>query len=1094
MKRFFARLIGRVSQVYTKLFPEVLKKRTWWPVFVVGVLLIIVVCVVPAHAGIIEGVLETLADAFARLLIELAKLCIFLAIFFLRAFVTLASYNNYIDVSVVKLGWVMVRDVANMFFIVGLLVIAFATILGLESYEWKKGVMKIILMAILINFSNLIAQLIIDVAHIFTITFLNAVSATAGGNLISLFQMDKILSMVSGAPDALGATRDVASLTLFAGAVLAFVFALLAALTIGAYLVVMIARIVVLWALIILSPLAFMLYAVPKGEEYAHEWWSEFSKHVIVAPVMVFFLWLAFATFGTGQIITEIQSDPNVIQINATGEADTVGKQSVSILEISTWENLASFLLGIAFLWVGIKKTEESGATGSHLVGSAIDYTKNVATIATGYAAGRWLVGGAVGKAKEQGKNLVGGMANRFPVVGGAAFKEYGAAIKSTYQKKGLLGVATLGKKSGLGGYESMIRRSETAKKLEENGELKMFGKKMKFPKPLAWLIARTVEPAGRSGKRAHDWEEGAERIHEVMEESYSTSGSRAGQAKLTATLKLKDVEHRAHLKAEAKVAERMKENKLAIDELEKIAEHEAHKDPEFHKKIEALEHEKEALDLEEKALKDRSEKEWRNQEGISKSAVLSEDQQKARDKHFNDVFVETNEAEVKELAQRKKDYTTKEKKVSHEEHELIEKKILPKLMGDKAVLAEVKSKVLEEMTKGFTGSKKKDAQKKLEKIMDRDGGIQKRIIDGKESHDIHKTSYAEKAKTEEANKPLRRATEKAEAEARDDILAAQGLPIRFAQAVDAKHEKEEQEERAGLNFRELTEQTGKLASTIKELRDKAKVEGVKPSIDPNALKALGTTLVVAMKRGYEFESMAMYKALSAIGFKEKINADNMQGQQRKLLSAILGRVVSEEDVKKSEGGANGILQREFVNVVGPDAAQAFLKELDAGIKASVKEGGVDMTGLLDDSNLKNGRIVFRLRDETQISGFKEARKYWAEEVDLPKLLGLGNIINQSNEGITLRKVGVDGSRGDIKSDSTIDEQAVEQMATVFASFKKNTRLHNRAVVDLKNLFETDAAAFERVIEKLGGKTSEAGKALADQVKGIRDTEKEASE
>ena len=399
MKRFFVRLHGRVSQAYNTFFPATLKKRTWWPVFLVGVLLIAVVAVVPAHAALVEDILNFAARTLASLLIELAKLCIFLTIFFLRAFITFASYNNFIDVSVVKLGWVMVRDVANMFFIVGLLVIAFATILGFESYEWKHGLVHIVLMAILINFSNLIAQLIIDVAHIFTITFLNAVSATAGGNLITLFQMDKVLALASGSPDALGQTKDVASLTLFAGAVLAFIFALLAALSIGAYLVVMIFRIVYLWALIVLSPLAFMLHAVPKGEDYAHEWWHEFNKQVIVAPIMVFFLWLAFATLGTGQIITEIQSGENVIQINSSGEQE----QTVSILEISTWENFASFLLGIGFLWVGIKKTEETGAAGSHLVGGAIDWTKNVATIATGYAAGRWLVG----KTAEHGSGLM---------------------------------------------------------------------------------------------------------------------------------------------------------------------------------------------------------------------------------------------------------------------------------------------------------------------------------------------------------------------------------------------------------------------------------------------------------------------------------------------------------------------------------------------------------------------------------------------------------------------------------------------------------------------------------------------------------------
>ncbi len=506
MRRFFALVHTGVSQAYIKLFPNTLKKRTWWPIFVVGVILISAMAVGITHAQFgLESLLNGLVELIATILIELAKLCIFLTIFFLRAFITLASYNNFIDVSVVKLGWVMVRDVANLFFIVGLLVIAFATILGFESYEWKHGLVKIVLMAILINFSNLIAQLVIDVAHIFTITFLNAVSATAGGNLITLFQMDKILALAAGAPNTLGETREVASLTLFAGGALAFIFALLAALTVGAYLVVMIFRIVMLWALIVLSPFAFMLYAVPKGEDYAHEWWSEFSKHVIVAPIMVFFLWLAFATLGTGQIITEIQDDPNVIQLDSTGEE----KQSVTVLEISTWENFASFLLGIGFLWVGIKKTEETGATGAGLVGGAIDFTKNVATIATGYAAGRWLVGAAGEKIKSD-----------FPIIGAKSIERKAAVVKGA-----------------IGKYKSKVDMARDAKVQDWEKGLKgawdkrdlagifKFGAKR-------FLLGSVIASSKKKDAVAETWEEMAHLADEEHEARISNSGTFGGAGK----------------------------------------------------------------------------------------------------------------------------------------------------------------------------------------------------------------------------------------------------------------------------------------------------------------------------------------------------------------------------------------------------------------------------------------------------------------------------------------------------------------------------------------------------------------------------------
>jgi len=50
-----------------------------------------------------------------------------------RVLVYVASIQNFINVAAVSLGWSMIRDLANMFFIVILLIIAFATISGAIS-------------------------------------------------------------------------------------------------------------------------------------------------------------------------------------------------------------------------------------------------------------------------------------------------------------------------------------------------------------------------------------------------------------------------------------------------------------------------------------------------------------------------------------------------------------------------------------------------------------------------------------------------------------------------------------------------------------------------------------------------------------------------------------------------------------------------------------------------------------------------------------------------------------------------------------------------------------------------------------------------
>ena len=54
------------------------------------------------------------------------------------------SYNNFLDSHAVTIGWPMVRDVSNMFFVVFLLIIAFSTILNISSYQYKNTLAKFI--------------------------------------------------------------------------------------------------------------------------------------------------------------------------------------------------------------------------------------------------------------------------------------------------------------------------------------------------------------------------------------------------------------------------------------------------------------------------------------------------------------------------------------------------------------------------------------------------------------------------------------------------------------------------------------------------------------------------------------------------------------------------------------------------------------------------------------------------------------------------------------------------------------------------------------------------------------------------------------
>ncbi len=392
--------------------------------FVVAVLF---VWVKPAHAYEAGIIASGFLKAFAQIFFFLARLAVQISIFALGFFIKLAEYNGYIDTDTVKVGWALVRDVANMFFVVVLLMIAFGTILGLENYQWNKTLIKFILAAVFINFSNLICGLIIDFAHVFTITFVNAISATAGGNLISMFNLDSVMSMLkSKSPDA---TKGLEA-ELFIASVTSFIFAAILAATMIAYAIIMVARVLVLWVLIILSPLAFILQVIPQTQEYAKQWWQKFGKQVVVAPFMVFFLWLAFATLTSGEVAKQFIPDSgNISDVAKVGQIDTteLGSEgmSLSLTEVSTWENMSEFFIAIGLLIVGLGVVQQTGAVGASVAGSAMNFGKKVATIATGYAAGRWAVGKTWQRAKFAGRKV----AMTAPIIGGRNWVRLGQKI-----------------------------------------------------------------------------------------------------------------------------------------------------------------------------------------------------------------------------------------------------------------------------------------------------------------------------------------------------------------------------------------------------------------------------------------------------------------------------------------------------------------------------------------------------------------------------------------------------------------------------------------------------------------------------------------
>ena len=169
---------------------------------------------------------------------------------------------------------------------------------------------------------------------------------------------------------------------------------------------IMVARLVMLWILIVLSPLAFLLNVLPQTQKYASQWWTEFGNHVVVGPILAFFLWLSFVTVGSGNIHDEISENNNYAITEEAAIADTnvsVGQQtSAGVSEVMKWTNMAGFFIAIGMLFAGIKITMSLNTIGGTMFGKAVEYGKKAAMIGSGAAAGLWL--GEKGNGRGEGR------------------------------------------------------------------------------------------------------------------------------------------------------------------------------------------------------------------------------------------------------------------------------------------------------------------------------------------------------------------------------------------------------------------------------------------------------------------------------------------------------------------------------------------------------------------------------------------------------------------------------------------------------------------------------------------------------------------
>ncbi|USN53675.1 MAG: type IV secretion system protein [Candidatus Nomurabacteria bacterium] len=324
--------------------------------------------------------------------------------------VAVAQYNGFINAPAVEKGWVIVRDLSNMFFIVFLLIIAFGTIFKIEAYRYNRILGKLVIFAFLINFSKFVAGFWIDIGQVIMLTFVNGFKDAAAGNLASGLGLDKTLELSNSPLQNI----DITSKALYGAIILALILLGIAVVVTLIITVLLLYRIVMLWILIVFSPLAFLTRIFPNTTKYSDQWWGEFNKNIIVGPVLAFFLWLSLTVIATsnGNLATDFQSVSTQETTGLLGTANEAGEGtgqtiSAAITTIGESDRLLSYMITIGLLLGSLQAAQQLGAAGGRWAGSMSEKLKtgglSAAGVLSGVAAARLALRGGKAGAERVG-------------------------------------------------------------------------------------------------------------------------------------------------------------------------------------------------------------------------------------------------------------------------------------------------------------------------------------------------------------------------------------------------------------------------------------------------------------------------------------------------------------------------------------------------------------------------------------------------------------------------------------------------------------------------------------------------------------------
>lgn len=393
MKNWFKKISAKVfSKVGGQLLRELGSEKLllkWVFVFPVIFFLAFVFSAHPAHAqfaGITADVIGVITKAIGYVITFVAGIAV--AVLAWGIGVLLDISLGAVNSSAVQGGYNVTLALANLGFVLGIIIVAIATIIRNQTYGIKKFLYSVVVMAVMVNFGLVLAGGLINISNSLTQYFLDGITGGGGAlqfssTMTSAFQPQSLLDpFTKSQTEDPKIAKELSAgdgfsqmLQPIAGLVMIIVSMVLIIITLATFFVMLIIRYVYLVILLVLLPLAWMAGVFPYLAEHSKKWWSKFIQQVLFPPVALFFLWLALsvgkATFATPPTTTIGSLSSN------TGVAAVIGSLAAGL--IIPMLNIVV----LSFLMVGgLMAADKLGGVGAS---AALGAAKG-----GGKAAGKW--------------------------------------------------------------------------------------------------------------------------------------------------------------------------------------------------------------------------------------------------------------------------------------------------------------------------------------------------------------------------------------------------------------------------------------------------------------------------------------------------------------------------------------------------------------------------------------------------------------------------------------------------------------------------------------------------------------------------------